>query len=230
MKIKQNADKKNSGSGFWSLAHRACKLAPEGYPFIAFFAIVTIITIFIGGIWISFLPLALTLFVAYFFRDPERTVPEGNNIFVSPADGKVILIQDVYEDLYLKDNVIEISIFMSPLNVHVNRAICDGVVESVIYTPGKFLPAFKQEASKQNENIAMLLNTKHGKVLVRQVAGSVARRVVCRVKTGDALKKGERYGIIKFSSRLDVYLPKHAAVNVKLGDKVKAGETIISSI
>jgi phosphatidylserine decarboxylase len=206
------------------------KLAPEGYPLIGFFLALTIISFFLsGGIWIALLPFVLTLFMLYFFRDPERIAPEGDNIFVSPADGKVILIKNVYEEQYLKDNAIEVSIFMSPLNVHVNRSPCDGVVESVVHTSGKFLSAFKHEASLQNENIAMLLNTKHGKVLVRQVAGFVARRAVCRVKPGDTLKKGQRYGIIKFSSRLDVYLPKDADIKVKLGDKVKAGETIIGT-
>lgn len=206
------------------------KLAPEGYPFIIFFSVLTIISFFItGGTWVALLPFILTLFMLYFFRDPERIAPEGDNIFVSPADGKVILIKNVREDQHLKSDAIEVSIFMSPLNVHVNRAPCDGVVESVVHTSGKFLSAFKHEASLQNENIAMLLNTKHGKVLVRQVAGFVARRAVCRVKPGDTLKKGQRYGIIKFSSRLDVYLPKDADIKVKLGDKVKAGETIIGT-
>ncbi len=207
------------------------KLAPEGYPFLIFFSILTIIAFFAtGGIWIALLPFILTLFMMYFFRDPERIAPEGDNIFVSPADGKVILIKNVREDQHLKSDAIEISIFMSPLNVHVNRAPCDGVVESVVHTKGKFLSAFKHEASLQNENIAMLLNTRHGKILVRQVAGFVARRAVCRVKPGDILKKGQRYGIIKFSSRLDVYLPKDADIKVKLGDKVKAGETIIGTV
>jgi len=114
--------------------------------------------------------------------------------------------------------------------VHVNRAPCDGSVESVVHTSGRFLSAFKHEASLQNENIAMVMNTKYGKVLVRQVAGFLARRAVCRVKAGDSLKRGERYGIIKFSSRLDVYLPKDTAIKVKLGDKIKAGETIIGSL
>lgn len=206
------------------------KLAPEGYPFIIFFAILTIISSFIKDwIWIALLPFILMLFMLYFFRDPERIAPEGDNIFVSPADGKVILIKNVREDQYLKSDAIEVSIFMSPLNVHVNRAPCDGIVESVVHTKGKFLSAFKHEASLQNENIAMLLNTRYGKILVRQIAGFVARRAVCKVKSGDILKKGQRYGIIKFSSRLDVYLPKDVNIKVKLGDKVKAGETIIGT-
>lgn len=209
------------------------KLAPEGYPFIIFFSVITAIAFIAGGAWAAILPFILTLFMLYFFRDPERMAPEGDNIFVSPADGKVILIKDVDEDAIpplLKGGergFIEISIFMSPLNVHVNRSPCDGIVESVVHTKGKFLSAFKPEASLQNENIAVLLNTRHGRILVRQVAGFVARRAVCRVKHGDSLKKGERYGIIKFSSRLDVYLPKNTEIKVKLGDKVKAGETIL---
>ncbi len=206
------------------------KLAPEGYPFIIFFAVITIAAFTAGGAFTAFLPFVLTLFMLYFFRDPERTTPEGDSIFVSPADGKVILIQNVDEGKYIKSSTLQVSIFMSPLNVHVNRSPCDGAVESVVHTPGKFLSAFKHEASLQNENIAMLLDTKYGKVLVRQVAGSVARRAVCRVKPGDTLKKGQRYGIIKFSSRLDVFLPKDVNIKVKVGDKVKAGETVIGEI
>jgi phosphatidylserine decarboxylase len=178
-------------------------------------------------VWGALIPCVLTLFMVYFFRDPERNIPGGENIFVSAADGKVILIQDVHEEKFLKGDTVEVSIFMSPLDVHVNRAPCDGTVESVVHTPGKFFSAFKHEASLQNENIAMHFDTKHGKVLVRQVAGFLARRAVCRMKPGDMLKKGERYGIIKFSSRLDLYLPKGTDIKVKLGDKVKAGETVI---
>lgn len=206
------------------------KFAPEGYPFILAFLLITIVVSIFAKPWLTLLPLLLTIFMFFFFRDPERKIPAGDNIFVSPADGRVILIEKVYEKRYLKDEAIEVSIFMSPLNVHVNRAPCDGSVESVVYTPGRFFSAFKRDASLYNENIAMLLDTKFGKVLVRQVAGSIARRAVCRVKTGDALRKGERFGIIKFSSRLDLYLPKGTHIKVKLGDKVKAGETIIGFI
>jgi phosphatidylserine decarboxylase len=203
------------------------KPAPEGYPFIALTATVTIAAFILGGAWAAALPLVLTLFVVYFFRDPERKVPDGDNIFVSPADGRIIQIQADPGEKFLKGSAIEISIFMSPLNVHVNRAPCDGIVESVVYTPGAFISAFKPEASIRNENIAMLLRGGIGSILVRQVAGAVARRVVCRARQGDALEKGQRYGIIKFSSRLDVYLPGDTEIKVKIGDSVKAGETII---
>ena len=125
---------------------------------------------------------------------------------------------------------IEISIFMSPFNVHVNRAPCDGKIKNIQHNKGKFMAAYKDQASFKNENIEMTLETKYGDILVRQVAGYVARRAVCRANTGDSLKRGERYGIIKFSSRLDVYLPKNAEIKVKLGDRVKAGETVIGVI
>ncbi len=205
------------------------KLAPEGYPFIVGFLALTIVTAFFT-LWGASLPFVLTLFMVYFFRDPERGIPQGENIFVSPADGKVILIQNVREENSLQGGTTKVSVFMSPLDVHVNRAPCDGVVESVVHTPGKFLSAFKHEASLQNENITMVLNTRHGRVLVRQVAGFLARRAVCRVKPGDVLRMGERYGIIKFSSRLDLYLPVNTRIRVKLGDKVKAGETVIADL
>lgn len=205
------------------------KMAPEGFPFISgFLGLSYLVALF--SPWGSLLPLALFFFMAYFFRDPERHIPEEKNVFVSPADGKVILIQKVSEDKFLKTDAIEVSIFMSPFNVHVNRAPCEGVVEEVVHTPGRFLSAFKHEASLQNENIAMLLNTRHGKILIRQVAGFLARRAVCRVKSGDSLQQGERYGIIKFSSRLDIYLPKEVQISVKLGDRVKAGETVIGEM
>lgn len=165
--------------------------------------------------------------MAFFFRDPERKIPEGEGLFVSPADGKVILIKDIYEKDYLKSDTKEISIFMSPLNVHVNRAPCDGNVSIIKYSPGRFKAAYKDEASIKNENIVMVLDGKEGRVLVRQVAGFLARRAVCKAKVGDVLRRGERYGIIKFGSRLDVYLPKDVKVAVNLGEKVKAEKQLL---
>ncbi len=174
------------------------------------------------------LPLILFLFMLYFFRDPERAIPEEEDIFVSPADGKVILVKDTLEEEYIRDKVKQISIFMSPFNVHVNRAPCDGTVEMVKHTPGGFSAAYTDEASLSNENIAMLLDTAYGWVLVRQVAGLIARRAVCRVSPGDTLKRGQRYGMIKFSSRVDLYLPEAVQVLVRVGQKVRAGESIVA--
>lgn len=206
------------------------RFAPEGYFFIAFFGIATLISFLLQGSWFTILPFVLTLFMLYFFRDPERTIPAEKDIFVSPADGKIIVIKDTFEDEHLKADAKQISIFMSPLNVHVNRVPCSGTVKTVKHTVGSFKAAYKDEASLKNENIAMVLESKYGSILLRQIAGYIARRAVCRVKAGDSLKRGERYGIIKFSSRVDIYLPKNTDINVKLGDKVKAGETIIGHV
>jgi len=205
------------------------RLAPEGYPFFSVFLIATLF-IWILSPWGALVPFAFTVFMAYFFRDPERTIPRGEGTFVAPADGKVILIDMTREERYLKDEAIEISIFMSPLDVHVNRAPCDGSVASVAHSPGRFHSAFRHKASIENEHIAMILDTRYGRVLVCQVAGFLARRAVCRVKQGDSLKKGERYGIIKFGSRVDLYLPGIANILVKHGDHVKAGETVLALI
>lgn len=203
------------------------KLAPEGYPFIFLFAFITLITVIFGKLWVIAVPFALTLFIIFFFRNPERITLEGRGIFYSPADGKVILIRETEEAELLKGKAIEISIFMSLLDVHVNRAPCDGKVVAVKHYPGKFLAAFKQESSIVNEHITMLLEGAYGKIVVRQVAGFLARRAVCRVKPGDLLKQGQRYGLIKFGSRLDVFLPLNTRIKVKLNDKVRAGETIL---
>jgi phosphatidylserine decarboxylase len=203
------------------------KIAPEGYPLVAFFGFLAVLAVVISGAWAAVLPLIITLFMLYFFRDPERRPPEAGG-YLSPADGKVIKIETAYEDRYLKGNALLISIFMSPLNVHVNRAPCSGRVLEVKHTPGRFVSAYKDEAPLKNENTTMLLSCGDRPVLVRQIAGSLARRVVCRVGPGAQLARGERYGIIKFGSRLDIYLPEDARVKVRLNDKVKAGETVLA--
>ncbi|RJQ50130.1 MAG: phosphatidylserine decarboxylase family protein [Nitrospiraceae bacterium] len=204
------------------------QFAKEGYPFIITFAAFTAVSALLRIHWLTPVFLILTLFMFYFFRDPERVTPPDTNAFYSPADGKIILITEASEDEILHEKALKISIFMSPLNVHVNRFPCDGTVREVKYYPGKFFNAYTDEASIKNEHITMLLESAHGKIVVKQIAGSVARRAVCRVKPGENLKQGQRYGIIKFSSRLDIFLPLNTVVRVKLGDKVKAGETILA--
>jgi phosphatidylserine decarboxylase len=206
------------------------KFASEGYSFIIFFGLVTVAAAFFGGGFYAVPPLILTLFMLHFFRDPDRHVPDDKGVFVSPADGKVIVTRDVHESKYLHADAKEISIFMSPMDVHVNRAPCDGRIKTVKHNEGRFYAAYKDEASVRNENIEMVIETEYGDVLVRQVAGFVARRAVCRKKEGDLLKRGERYGIIKFSSRVDMYVPGSAKVRIKPGDAVKAGETIIGEM
>lgn len=173
------------------------------------------------------LPLLGVLFMVFFFRDPERRSPREKG-FLSPADGRIIAIKTLREEEHLRRNALMISIFMSPLSVHVNRSPCDGRVITVKHTPGRFRAAYRDDASLKNENTAVLFQCEEDTVLVRQVAGFLARRTVCRAGPGDYLARGERFGIIKFSSRLDVYLPEDVRVKVKLNEKVKAGETVIA--
>ena len=205
------------------------KLAPEGYPFILGALVLTVLVSIFFPVG-TFIPFVLTAFMVYFFRDPERLIPEGKDLFVAPADGKIIVIRDVRETRHLGADMKQVSIFMSPFNVHVNRAPCDGRVKTVQHNRGSFFAAYKDEASIRNENIEMVLETSYGDILVRQVAGFIARRAVCRKTEGDVLRRGERYGVIKFSSRVDVYLPKDVEIKVKINDNVKAGETVIAEL
>ncbi|MBI5359241.1 MAG: phosphatidylserine decarboxylase family protein [Planctomycetes bacterium] len=171
------------------------------------------------------------IFVAYFFRDPQRQVPPGSNAVVSPADGTIVDISEIDENDFLKCKTVRIGIFMSVFSVHVNRMPIAGRIEFVRHTPGKFLNALKSEASLHNENnlIGAHNDEKNFNFMVRQIAGIIARRIVCGCKTGDILGKGEKFGMIKFGSRAEVYLPKEIAgeFKVKLNDKVKAGESIL---
>ena len=205
------------------------QLAKEGYPFIAFFAVATIFALFFRVNWLTAIMLVLTLFMLHFFRDPDRNTEHDPNAFIAPADGRIVLITKAKEDEALETEMLKIGIFMSPLNVHVNRAPCDGTVKSVKHYPGKFYNASTDDASILNEHITMVLECKgHGPIVTKQIAGTVARRAVCRVKPGDTLKQGERYGMIKFSSRVDIFMPLDTVVNVKMDDKVTAGETVLA--
>ncbi len=169
----------------------------------------------------------LFVFTLYFFRDPERTTPTKPNIIVSPADGKVLLIKEVEENEFLKEEAIQISIFMSPFDVHVNRIPISGKVEYINYISGKFLAAFDDKADSENERNVIGINSEFGKVLFTQVAGAFARRIVSEVNIGDNVIAGKRFGMIKFGSRSDIIVPKKWNPIVKVGDKVTAGETII---
>jgi phosphatidylserine decarboxylase len=202
-------------------------VASEGWPFIVPLAIVTALLFAFGWKNTGVVALVLTLFVLFFFRDPERSVPGGKGVVVSPADGKVIVVKDIYEPTYLKQDVKQISIFLSVFNVHVNRVPVEGTVELVKYNPGKFHVASVDKASLDNEQTAMVIASGKDKVLVKQIAGLIARRIVCYAKAGDTLKRGERYGLIRFGSRTDIFLPKDTEIKVKLGDRVKGARDII---
>jgi phosphatidylserine decarboxylase len=202
-------------------------IAAEGWPFIIPLSIVTGLLFAFGWKNTALVSLVLTLFVLFFFRDPDRTIPEGRGIVVSPADGKVIVIKDIYEPAYLKQEVTQISIFLSVFNVHVNRAPIGGAVEVVKYNPGKFHVASVDKASLDNEQTAMLIASGKDKILVKQIAGLIARRIICYARPGDTVKTGERYGLIRFGSRVDLFLPKTADIKVKLGDRVRGAQDII---
>ncbi len=167
-------------------------------------------------------------FTLNFFRDPERKTPTGNNLVVSPADGKIISIIETYDDEYLKSQCIRIAIFMSPLNVHVNRIPITGNIEYLKYYPGKYLVAFEEKSSLNNERMSIGVNTKFGKIKFTQIAGFVARRIVTDLNLNQEVKTGERFGMIKFGSRVDVFIPINAKVKVQLNQKVFAGETILA--
>lgn len=171
--------------------------------------------------------LFLLVFTLNFFRDPERTTPQNDNYVISPADGKVIVIKDVLEDKYLNEEAIQISVFMSPLNVHVNRIPVDGVVEYVNYVKGEYLFAGHDKADEKNERNIIGINGKKTKLLFTQVAGFLARRIVSDLRVNDKVTVGKRFGMIKFGSRVDVIVPKKYKVNVNIGDIVVAGETIL---
>ena len=204
-------------------------LAREGYPFILASIFVTIVTWLAGLCTVGYIFLGITVFIVSFFRDPERYIPSGEDSIVSPADGKVIVVKRVTEGRILKAEAIQISIFMNVFNVHVNRVPASGRVSEVFYNPGKFFSADKDKASLENEQNALLIEAENGKKFaVNQIAGFIARRIVCYAKEGDAVEKGRRFGMIRFGSRLDVYLPVDCRANVKEGDKVKAGSTILA--
>lgn len=203
-------------------------IAVEGYPFIALFAFVTVVFALLGWTVITLLFLVLTLFSVYFFRNPDRTVPLKEGAVVSPADGKVVFVGTVEENRLLNCEMIKVSIFMSVFNVHVNRVPCSGKVIDQFYNKGQFVNAALDKASLENEQAGMLLECDNGKpLLVVQIAGLIARRIVTYPVIGDVLERGQRYGLIRFGSRLDVYLPTDCKVEVELGERCVAGETII---
>ena len=215
-------------------------IAKEGVPFIIggfVFSIVFFVLYFyvkftiVKYIFFSLFALSVLFFFfcIYFFRDPERkpdsVLKEGE--IVSPADGKIIFLQRVFDERFLKEEVFKISIFMSLFNVHVNRIPFGGIVEKIIYNKGRFFSANLDKASSENEFNAIILNKK---IAFVQIAGLIARRIVCKIKEGDAVISGERFGLIKFGSRLDIYLPVSFTPYVEIGGKVFSGKTVLGKI
>jgi phosphatidylserine decarboxylase len=201
------------------------KIAKEGYPFVLTAAGLAVLAFAGGWAWIGWGFALFALAFLAFFRDPERIVPEGEGLVVSPADGRVTAIRDLRgEGLRTR-----VSIFLSPLDVHINRAPVEGKVEEVRYQAGKFFAAYKEEASEANERNAVTLVDKQGRRFgAVQIAGVVARRIVCKTREGDWLERGERFGLIRFGSRVDLYLPDGSRIEVAEGQRVTGGETIIA--
>lgn len=173
---------------------------------------------------------AILFLTLNFFRDPERKTPSAKNIVVAPADGKIIVIKQNIFNHFVGENCSQISIFMSPLNVHVNRIPIDGKVEHLKYYEGKFVAAFEDKASENNERMETGIVNSEGKILFTQVAGFLARRIVNELKIGDEVKTGERFGMIKFGSRVDIFVPSKYIPAVNLNENVYAGETILFEI
>ena len=203
-------------------------VAKAGYPLIFAGAFVTLIFALLGMTYVTIMGLVVTMGVCWFFRDPDRVVPNQPEAVVSPADGKVVSVGDADDTPFYRGRCKKISIFMSVFNVHVNRIPFSGSVKEVRYHPGKFFAANLDKASLQNEHNAVYLESEGAPALcVVQIAGLIARRIICKVQPGNEVLKGQRYGIICFGSRLDVYLPVDAKIEVAIGDKVKAGSSII---
>lgn len=213
--------------------------AKEGYFTIGLFISLTILVctfawLFLAN-WvvypISLVMLVLTGLIIYFFRDPERPLPQDEDVVISPADGKVVLIKEIDEPVYIKGKATQISIFLSPLDVHVNRNPVSGKLEYVKYHPGEYLMAWNEHSSELNERADFgVLHSSGTRLLFRQITGFLARRIVYHIKEGDDLKAGERFGIMKFGSRMDIVVPGNVDIQVKEGDRTSASETVLGRI
>ncbi len=204
------------------------RIAPEGWPFIA---AALAVTGALGGfrLWGPLVPwVLLTVWVIAFFRDPPRPGPRGERLILAPADGKVVSVIPIEEAAYLRGPSTRVSIFMNVFNVHVNRYPVDGRVDFRDYRPGKFLNAASEKASAENEQASVGIRSDYGPVLVRQIAGLVARRVVTDAEAGDQVRQGERMGMIRFGSRVDLFLPPGVRVRARVGDVTRAGQTVVA--
>jgi phosphatidylserine decarboxylase len=209
-------------------ARAVLPVAQPGLIFIVIAILFTGMFFYFGWMGFAWISLALTGFITWFFRDPDRDIPKDEKGLISPADGKVIVIEKQPGCEYLNGPCIKVSIFMNVFNVHVNRVPFDGTVQKIQYTPGKFINASFDKASVHNERNALVVKTPDGAAYaVVQIAGLIARRIVNCVKEREKITKGDRYGMIRFGSRLDLYLPDDFDVAVRVGEKTKAGSTII---
>jgi phosphatidylserine decarboxylase len=200
----------------------------EGFPFILIAALLAVFFGLIGWKVLLYLFILLTLYIAWFFRNPKRKIPNLENVVLAPADGRIVHLGECDEDRFLHERRLKISIFMSLFDVHINRAPVPGKIVQRKYNPGRFFAANVEKASLLNEQNALLFETEDRvKILLIQIAGFVARRIVCYAKEGSLLKKGEIFGLIRFGSRIDLYLPTDVKPTVRMGQHVKAGESVM---
>jgi phosphatidylserine decarboxylase len=211
--------------------------AREGYPFIGIATVLAVAAFALAlarrswSLWLLAVVITiLALWVAYFFRDPERSGERGTSIVVAPADGKLIMITEVDEPSFIAGKATRLSIFMNVFNVHVNRYPVDGTVEYIQYNPGKFLNAAAEKSSIENEQSSVGIDTGPHRVLVRQIAGLIARRIVTYSQKGQQVRQGDRMGLIRFGSRVDVFLPTEARLRVQLGTLTTAGTTVLAEL
>lgn len=201
----------------------------DGWVYLAVLAILILLSYFIWP-WLAILPAILFLFILFFFRNPERIIPEDEMTLVSPADGVVMDVERVYENDFFHGECLRIRIFLSLFNVHVNRSPIAGKVVFRKYKEGQMLPAFKSHASELNEKNYVGIENEHLRILVTQVTGFVARRIVCWVNKGDLLARGERFGLIKFGSCTEIFVPLDLEITVAKGDKVRGGASIVGRV
>lgn len=205
-------------------------IARDGWRFFLPTLLLGLLAWALGWASVGWLAFGTACFIGFFFRDPERIIPQASRCIVSPADGRVVAIARGADGLEKDDGAQRISIFLSLFNVHVNRAPLEAKVEGLSYSPGRFLPAFRGEASSENEQNTISLNAPEASIEVKQIAGLLARRIVCWVSPGDALSRGQRIGLIRFGSRVDVTLPASATLLVKEGSQVRGGTTILARL
>ena len=206
-------------------------VAAEGYPFIFYSGFLTLISALLGSLYLTLILLGVTTFILMFFRDPERFTPDLDRGIVSPADGKIIFVGKTIDSRFTDEQVLKLSIFMNVFNVHVNRIPFSGSVQEVHHVAGAFLAADSEKAHLNNEYCAVKIITEENKdITMVQIAGLVARRIICRLEPGDTVSRGDRFGLIRFGSRVDLYLPLQSNPTVKVGDKVRAGESLLAYI
>ena len=206
------------------------RIDPAGWPFIGGALVLAAVAAFLGSPVLAVAPLVLAAFFVYFFRDPEREVNQTPGAVLSPADGRIMVAGAPSGQKFPEGRWQQITIFLSPTNVHVNRMPVGGRVTKVVYHPGRFLPAYKTEAGDLNEYTEVWVDHGGQTIIFRQIVGILARRIVCRAKVGDQVQAGDRFGVMKFGSRMDIFLPVTATITARVGDTVEAATTVLATL